>query len=433
MSEFSLTPYSLTESPLTGGVTQDLVTDKFAQAQAYADTAFNLALNSMAQVGDYEIDPDLDEPDPISVNEFGLSGLNPVVPTEPTINPVSVTIATFTEDSPTLKPLTSQDISAPPLNFNWQTDEYDDELQRALKIKIIYGLLNGTGIQPEVEQAYYDREVYRINVDADLERTKITEEFSSGGARIAQGVLMGRLDSERVRREQRLDNAARDAMIRASEIELDFIKHIIAQGVALENELINLFGGMQGRNLDAAKFTVSNLIEEFRIRVESNTAQLNADVEYNKLLMTEFTAKLELFKAQLQANETDAEVQAKVEGLKIQQLESNVKKFTAIVEAITESYKAEISVGVANSDVAIRYQDLLTRIKTAQAQINAELIKAKSLVAAQLASSALGSVSAGANLGYSQQRSDSQSQTKTRSQQESVSLVFTERNCCNNG
>jgi len=414
----------------------ELVNDKFEQSQGYADTAFNVALNNLDQVGNYGIDFDWDAPDPIPSGNFGLSGLNPVVPTEPTINQVSVDVATFTEDVPTMKELTYTDLTPPPLNFNWQPGTHNEDLQRPLKAKIIDGILNGgTGILPEVEQAIYDRDVLRVNLDAQNEELLALSDMSSRGARIPQGALIARVDAARLKNGMRRDDASRDVMIQSTNLADSYGRFIIEKGIALENELINLFGGIEGRRLDASKFTVSNLIEEFRIRVEGGTARLNADTEWNKQLMSVFHERIELFKAQLQANETDAEVQAKIEGLKLAIFDGNVKKFTAIVDAIAEAYKSDVSRDVANSEISLRHGDMLARIATAQAEINGELIKARSLVAAQLASAALGSVSAGANVGFSGSSGESNSASDNYSTQvsdsRSTTTSTTTRNCCN--
>lgn len=413
--------------------TRTLVTDRFLQSKDQADQTFAIALSSIEQVAD-TIDFDWDAPDLIPINSTGISGLNPGVPTEPTIDNISVNLATFTEDVPVMKEFTPIDLSPPVMDWSFEHGTHNEDLQRPLKTKIIDGIINGgTGMLPEEEQAIYDRGITRQNIDLEGEVTLALNEFTSRGSRIPQGALVARIDDIRLKAGLRRDDLNKEIITKSADLGYAYGTFIIQQGIALENELINLFGGIEARRLDASKFTVANLVEEFRVRVEAGVALLNADVEWNKQLMAVFTGKIELFKAQLQANETEAEVQAKVAESKVKVFESQISKFNAIIEAIVKSYQADIAVYVANSDISIRHGELLSKIQIAQAEINAELIKAKSLVAAQLASAALSSVSAGANLGYSQSFGDSNSTStaKSDSNQFSQSYSNTTRNCCN--
>ena len=414
--------------------TPTLVADKFEQAEDFANQTYLIALSSIEQVAD-TIDFDWDAPDLIPINSVGISGLNPIVPVEPTVNQISVELATFTEDVPVMKEFTPVDLTPPVMDWHFDQGIYNEDLQRPLKTKIIDGILNGgMGMLPEEEQAIYDRGIFRLNVDLENETNLVLNEFSSRGARIPQGALIARLDDIRLKAGLRRDDLNNEIITKSADLGYAYGTFIIQQGVALENELINLFGGIEGRRLDAEKFTTTNLVEEFRIRVEAGNAMLAADVEWNKQLMAVFLGKIDMFKAQLSANETDAEVQAKIEGLKVQTFTAQIEKFNAIVDAIVKSYQADISVYVANSDISIRHGELLSKIEIAQAEINTELIKAKSLVAAQLASAAISSVSAGANLGYSQNYGESDNYSESNNRTDSISTETstsnTTRNCC---
>ena len=177
------------------------------------------------------------------------------------------------------------------------------------------------------------------------------------------------------------------------------------------------------------------VVEAYKTRSEIDVSVLDAKVKKSQGEVNIFMAQLEQYKTDISANVSQAEIQAKAEGLKLQVFDGEIKKFSSIVTALTDSYKAETAVAIANSEIQLRYGDMLARIETAQAEINAELIKAKAQIASQLAAAALSSVSAGANLGYSQSRSDSSGKSKSYgtsvSDQYSESHSTTERNCCN--
>jgi len=177
------------------------------------------------------------------------------------------------------------------------------------------------------------------------------------------------------------------------------------------------------------------VVDAYKARSEIDVSVLDAKVKQSQGEVNVFMAQIEQYKADVSASVSNAEIQAKAEELKIQAFDGEIRKFSSIVTALVDSYKAETAVAIANSDIQVRYGDMLARIEVAQAEINAELIKAKAQIASQLAAAALSSVSAGANLGYSQSRSDSSgrsdSYSTSVSDQNSTSHSTTERNCCN--
>jgi len=186
----------------------------------------------------------------------------------------------------------------------------------------------------------------------------------------------------------------------------------------------------------------ASLVDAYKSRSEVDVNNLQLVIDKNKAEVGIFTARLDKYRAEIQANVSEAEIQAKAEGLKLQAFDGEIRKFTSIVSAITDSYKAQADIGIANAEVNIKYGDMLARLEIAAAQIQAELIRAKGLVASQLAASALSSVSAGASLGYSQSRSDqgstsaqnvrSESSQSSTSHSQNVQSSFQNywTNCC---
>jgi hypothetical protein len=468
------------------------------------------------------------------------------------------------------------DLTAPDLVYSWNEAAYDTDFNRMLRLKIEDGIINGgKGMLPEVEQAIYDRGRSRLDYDLQGEELLTLNDFSSRGARLPQGALVGRLDEIRFKAKFRVDDLNLDIITKSADLAYQYSTFIIDKGLALEHEYMALFNSVQQRAFEASKVTLEFLIQEYDIQVKAFSARLEgykteaeifkariqaeiaradlykATIEGRKLsvemqsltvdlygkqlaaidtmakiylakmegqkVISEingvrveqfkayveaykaqvegvtaeynlyqakiagesekakmysyqvegygkvveayktrseidvsvldakvkksqgevniFMAELEKYKADISANVSQAEIQAKAEGLKLQVFDGEIRKFSSIVTALTDSYKAETAVAIANSEIQLRYGDMLARIETAQAEINAELIKAKAQIASQLSAAALSSVSAGANLGYSQSRSDSSGKSKSYgtsvSDQYSSSHSVTERNCCN--
>lgn len=470
------------------------------------------------------------------------------------------------------------DLTPPDLVYSWNEAQYSSELSTALEIKIIDGILNGgVGMEPEIEQAIYDRARTRLDVEVQESTLLVKSEFSSMGSRLPQGAMIAALASARLKQQFSRDDLNHSIMIKSADLAYQYSLAIIDKGLNLEHEFMALFNSTQQRAFEASKLLIDFAIQEYDIRVKAFAARLDAykteaeifkarisaeiaraelykmiidgrklsvemqglmvdlygkqlgaietmsriyavkmegaktqseinaqqvekfkalieaykaqvggvTAEYNlyqaqivgesekakmysyqvdgyksvvdafkarsdidvSLMRAEiektqgeinvFTAMLDKYKTDIQAKSTEAEIQAKAEGLKIQAFDSEIKKFTSVVSAMTESYKAESSVAIANTDANLRYGEILSKLESAQAEIEAELIKAKATISSQLASAALSSVSAGASLGFSESdgksenwsNSVSASTTQSLSDSKSESHIYAEK-CC---
>lgn len=165
-------------------------------------------------------------------------------------------------------------------------------------------------------------------------------------------------------------------------------------------------------------------VDAAKIESDIDINNLRAELDQNKGERDVFIAQLEKYKTDLTANVSDAEIQAKAEGLKLGVFTGNVQKFDTIVKSLTESYRAQTSVDIANAGVNIQYGDILAKLELASKEITSSLIQAQAQVASQLSSSALSSVSAGANLGYSQSRSDSSARSDAQNASTSQSNSY---------
>lgn len=180
-------------------------------------------------------------------------------------------------------------------------------------------------------------------------------------------------------------------------------------------------------------------IDAVKVESDIDIANLQAELDRSRGEREIFITQLEKYKVDLTANVSNAEIQAKAEGLKLDMFTGNIQKFDTIAKSLTESYKAKTNVDIANAGVDIQYGEILAKLELASKEITASLIQAQAQIASQLSASALSSVSAGANLGYSQNRSDStssndsdiDSNTQSTSHGSSTSKIFTYmEKCC---
>lgn len=320
------------------------------------------------------------------------------------------------------------------VTLDFLIQEYD------IRVKAYSAQLEGYKTEAEIFRARLQAEIAKADLyKATIEGRRLSLEMQSltvdlYGKQLAAIETMSRIYTAK------MEGAKVQAEINAIRIERfkAFVEAYKAQvdGVTAE---YNLYQAQITGEAEKAKMYAyqvegyGKVVEAFKTRSEIDISVLDARLKKSQGEIDIFNAQLEKYKTDVNANVADAEIQAKSEGLKLQVFDGEVKKFTSVVSALIDSYRAEAAVAVSNADVQTRYGEMLARIETAKAEIAAELIKAKAQVASQLSAAALSSVSAGANLGYSQNRSDSRSigEQKSRNSSHSYSKSVTESNCCN--
>ena len=94
-------------------------------------------------------------------------------------------------------------------------------------------------------------------------------------------------------------------------------------------------------------------------------------------------------------------------GYRVALYEADTKRYGIEIDAIVKAYLGKIEETKSHIDLQIKDADIQLKAAVAAAEIQAGNTRALAQVSAQLASSAMSSVSASAHLGYAEGRSDS--------------------------
>jgi len=308
-------------------------------------------------------------PDPLSITfptlDFTIN-TNFTYPTEPiTILPtvptllslniptaLSINLPTFDLAFPT------SNLAVPDITFNFSEVNYSDTLLTNVKNTLIARLQGGTGLNPVVEQAIWDRGRDRENRQSLMaERTLLIERGQTGLSR-PSGATSSALAAIVQETQGKLIELSREIMIKQAELEQENLKQTIQQTISLEDILIRQYNNVIQRSFEVAKYTQDVLIEIFKAKVGLYNTQVEAfksyTVAYTSKVQSEL-AKVEIFKAQIDAEKLKGDINEQSIRTYVAQIDAvktNVELYKALVETVSVKLQAEaIKVGIYKTEV----------------------------------------------------------------------------------
>ncbi|MFN4036415.1 hypothetical protein [Comamonas aquatica] len=202
---------------------------------------------------------------------------------------------------------------------------YTSQLLDNLKAVLNERIQGGTGLSPEVEALIWGRAVdreSRLALDAELDVVRAGEAL---GFKLPQGVVVAQL--ERARREFRdkIAGLSRDVAIKQAELEQSNLQQVVAEGVQLEAKLMDNALQIEQQAFEAARAMADSHLQIYNAGVrefEVLMQQFNTFAGVYRTLIDAETAKLQQYQAELQAEQTKAQIN-----------QSLVAQFKAQVEA----------------------------------------------------------------------------------------------------
>jgi hypothetical protein len=336
----------------------------------FTDTAPNLSFGT-APTLDYGTAPVIPELASVEVPE----PQNIVMPPVPTY----LSLATVTFDGVNthddwlskLEDIPELELVAPtPYSYNRGPD-YASALLTELKGKITARLAGGTGLDPDVEQAIWDRARSRETQTALANEAEILRQAEALGFDLPSGTLAAQLRDAQKNYYDKLSTLSRDISIKQAELEQENLKQTIAEGMQLEAKLIDYSTQMERLAFESATQYANNAIQVHNASVEGYKALLSSYQAYSQAYDTIIKAelsKVEVYKAELQAEMTKAQINT-----------SMVEQYKATISAEmskVEIYKAQVS--AASTLVQLEQAKIGAageQIKAYVARINAETAK----------------------------------------------------------
>jgi hypothetical protein len=295
-----------------------------------------------------------------------------ILPDAPVITAVQfpdeavVELPTFTQSFP-LEP----DLLITQTTFDYSEDIVATPILDQVEAKTSDDLTNGGyGIEPDDEQALYDRVRDRETQASISEQESELRTSASRGFALPPGVAQQRLDSARQAARERISEANREISTNRAELFRKTRESSLTRGVAIEAERLQYHGFRMERALNGARFAAEFSINVFDAQVRRYNAQLVAYQAfisgYAAQIQSEL-AKVEIFKI---------EVEAAVAQQRAKQIE--VELYTALVNSQTVRVQLfETQVRAAALEMEIE-RTKMESFRT-EVQAFAELIKGQAL------------------------------------------------------
>ena len=290
---------------------------------------------------DFPVSPDTDLPDVPTLLSLDL----------PTL--ADINLPTFSLDFPT-----SNSIVVPGVTFSFTEDLYESSLLDKVKVELLSRLDGGTGLNPIVENAIWDRGRDRESKAVTIaERSLLVDRASQGFSR-PTGAALAALEGVVQDYQGKVIELSREIMIKQAELEQSNLINAIQQTIALEDILIKENLTINQRAFEVAKYMQDIALEIFKVEVSLFNSQVEAyrayAAAYQAILQGEL-GKVEIFKGEIEAQKLKGDINeqnikiylAKMEGIK-----NSVEIYKAEMSAISEKLKAEgLKIEVYKSDI----------------------------------------------------------------------------------
>lgn len=210
------------------------------------------------------------------------------------------------------------------------------ELQASLLDRIANG---GTGLDPDVENAIWDRGREREYRAAD-DAIRSLDQMESLGFSMPSGVYADARVKIITETDYALRGHSREVMIKQAELEQENVKHALTTATSLEQSLMTYSNQVEQRIFDSCKYATEAGVAIYNAQVQAYGALVDAyrsKVQVYTALIQGEIAKVEAYKAQISAEQAKAQINvALVEQYKVQAdvALSNVEIFKARIGAI---------------------------------------------------------------------------------------------------
>lgn len=291
---------------------------------------------------------------------------NIVLPDEPSLyalnlpSDFSLTIPEFTATRPTI------DFDVPANTFGWTWEDYDPTTIDAIKSRLTEIRVDGLMLPTDVEAAIFDRARAREDV---LTAQAVSDIEDDNVIRLRIPSVLGarRVAKARAEGRQRASAASRELAIAQAKEAIEGIKFSLAQGIALEIELVRANTSENELKLRGAQATLEASISLFNARV----ALHNASVEGFKAEAEVFAARIRAVQAEADVLRTQVEAQKAIADVNKTLVEAYEVRTRAVATAI-DVFRAQVEAARARSEMNTqRLEQARLRLQGFEIQVNA--------------------------------------------------------------
>lgn len=265
------------------------------------------------------------------------------LPDEPVLELLSIPPAPVLADLLfTATPPDDSDLPEIVENWSFTPEHYTSALLDKIKATLDWGLDGGIGLPAAVQDALWARARARVDIEEARAIQQTVDEFGARGFTEPNGILNQRLEIARQNNQNQRLALSRDLVIEEAKLEIENLRFMVQQGVALEGTLIQLHMDTQRLNLQAAQFLLDSAIRVFEVKASLIRLRYDVYVAQAQVFKTRVEAelaKVEIFKAQIEAGKARGEINEQ----RVRQYEAQIKA----VQAMAEFYNSQVRAFVA--------------------------------------------------------------------------------------
>lgn len=291
------------------------------------------------------------------------------LPAAPTIQslvlPVApaISVPVFSATGPT------DDLLEPTSRFEFHEETYQSDLLDAAKLKLIGDLVNGGyGIETADEEALWNRARERELVNAEIQIQEASRQAAARGMMMPPGALNMAINRIQTASLEKTSSLSRDIAMKRADLYVDNRKFTLQEVRQVEAMLIQYFGFVQERALNAARYLADFGVQLFNAKVARFNARLEAFRGAAQVYETQLRgalAHLDVYKAKVEGAKLTVEAQQMYVTLYNSQLDG--------VKSTVELYRTQMEAAKVYTQVEAAKLDLFrSRVEAYQAQVGAK-------------------------------------------------------------
>lgn len=270
------------------------------------------------------------------------------------------------------EPPSISDITVPEVFINWSEPEYESETLEVLAEYIKEGIQEGgTGLPKDIEEALFNRARSRESRETTRAVQEAMNDWSTRNFTMPPGMLVKQVATIREQGQLRASEINRDILVEASRMEIEQLRFLVQQGMALEQLTVNIFNNVANRLFEVARYNAESQMNVFNAQI----SLFNAQNESFKVLSDVYRIKLDGAIAKLTAYKAAIDAQVAVGQINEQYVQVYRAKMDAVLSNV-EIYKAMVQGASVRADVIKnRFDAYRADVQAYSEQINAEKVK----------------------------------------------------------
>jgi len=293
------------------------------------------------------------------------------IPPLPTLQPVSIPNFQALE-----LPEVNITLPQPPTEFSfgdftWNETGYTPEVRNEVvsQIKAILG--GSTGIPDPIWDMIENRARKQLRATAKQSREEATDYWASRGHFLSNGQLRKRVDVAGEVEREGVSELVRELVIQDAKIYVDRLNTALAEGIALENQLVALYNAMTERDLKVAQLYFDIRMQHARYKLDVYNMSLQAVQVELQVIQAEIQSEL----SKLEERKLQLEQQKLIGELNLQELEAYKAQVQGVI-AKYDVFTKQVDAVVAQYDAdRTRIQAFATEVQAFQALHQAKAVE----------------------------------------------------------